>query len=191
MRTIYVLSLVTVAKINPPCFDKRWRYRVPPPRPFMSFCQCLSIINTDVCVEFYEILNILSASKSPEDILRFDTLPWQQYFRYQYSLDSFTSAVFWHYSDEVWSKLGKSKMLNSKHFKMTHFLLPVGGAITLPHNCHIDAIGFIHRTNHWIVIKIRQCMWTLLDTSCLSILAITSSPRHGQTIRDIKNPSAI
>ncbi len=28
--------------------------------------------------------------------------------------------------------------------KMTHFLLPVGGAITLPHNCHIDAIGFIH-----------------------------------------------
>ncbi len=75
--------------------------------------------------------------------------------------------------------------------KMTHFLLPVGGAITLPHNCHIDAIGFIHRTNDWIVIKIRQCMWTLLDTSCISILAITSSPRHGQTIRDIKNPSAI
>ncbi len=35
---------------------------MPPPRPFMSFCQCLSIINTDVCVEFYEILNILSAS---------------------------------------------------------------------------------------------------------------------------------
>ncbi len=75
--------------------------------------------------------------------------------------------------------------------KITHFLLPVGGAITLPHNCHIDAIGFIHRTNHWIVIKIRQCMWTLLDTSCLSILAITSSPRHGQTVWDIKNPSAI
>ncbi len=34
-------------------------------------------------------------------------------------------------------------------------------------------------------------MWTLLDTSCISILAITSSPRHGQTVRDIKNPSAI
>ncbi len=33
--------------------------------------------------------------------------------------------------------------------KMTHFLLPVGGAITLPHNCHINAIGFIHRTNRW------------------------------------------
>ncbi len=70
--------------------------------------------------------------------------------------------------------------------KMTHFLLPVGGAITLPHNCHIDAIGFIHRTNHWSVIKIRQCMWTLLDTSCISILAITSSPRHRQTVRNIK-----
>ncbi len=55
---------------------------------------------------------------------------------------------------------------------MTHFLLPVGGAITLTHNCHIDAIGFIHRTNHWSVIKIRQCMWTLLDTSCISILVI-------------------
>ncbi len=75
IRTIYILSLVTVAKTNPPCFDKRWRYRVPPPRPFMNFCQCLSIINTDVCVEFYEILNMLSASKSPERILRFDTLP--------------------------------------------------------------------------------------------------------------------
>ncbi len=33
--------------------------------------------------------------------------------------------------------------------KMTHFLLPVGGAITLPHNWHINAIGFIHRTNRW------------------------------------------
>ncbi len=66
MRTIYVLSLVTVAKINPQGFDKRWRYRVPPPRPFMNFCQCLSIINTYVCVEFDEIPNILSASKSPE-----------------------------------------------------------------------------------------------------------------------------
>ncbi len=65
MRTIYVLSLVTVDKINPSSFDKRWRYRVPPPR-LLNFCQCLSIINTDVCVEFYEILNILSASKSPE-----------------------------------------------------------------------------------------------------------------------------
>ncbi len=72
--------------------------------------------------------------------------------------------------------------------KMTHFLLPVGGAITLPHNCHIDAIGFIHRTNHWSVIKIRQCMWTLLDTSCISILAITSSPRHGQTFEISKIP---
>ncbi len=67
---------------------------MPHPRPFMSFCQCLSIINTDVCVEFYEIINILSASKSPEDILRFETLPWQQYFRYQYSLDSFHIGRF-------------------------------------------------------------------------------------------------
>ncbi len=67
IKTIYILSLVTVAKTNPPSFDKRWRYRVPPPRPFMSFFQSLSIINTDVCVEFYEILNILSASKSPEN----------------------------------------------------------------------------------------------------------------------------
>jgi len=62
IRPIYILSLVTVAKTNPPSFDKRWRYRVLP----LSFCQSLSLINTDVCVEFYEILNILSASKSPE-----------------------------------------------------------------------------------------------------------------------------
>ncbi len=43
-------------------------------------------------------------------------LPWQQYFRYQYFLYSFTSAVFLQYSDEVWSKL-ESKMVNSKHFE--------------------------------------------------------------------------
>ncbi len=61
---MYILSLVTVAKTNPQSFDKRWRYRVLPPRPFMSYCQCPSIINTDVCVEFYE--SALSASKSPE-----------------------------------------------------------------------------------------------------------------------------
>ncbi len=34
-------------------------------------------------------------------------------------------------------------------------------------------------------------MWLLLDASCLSFLAITSSPRHGQTVRDIKNILAI
>ncbi len=72
--------------------------------------------------------------------------------------------------------------------KTTHFLLPVGGAITLPHNCQIDAIGFIHRTNHWSVIKIRQCMWNLLDTSCISILTITSSPRHGKPFEISKIP---
>ncbi len=92
MRTIYVLSLVTVAKINPHILTKG------------RAIECLlhaRVINTDVCVEFYEILNNLSASKPPEEILRFDTLPWQQYFRYQYSLHSFTSAVFFQYSDEV------------------------------------------------------------------------------------------
>ncbi len=65
MRPKYVPSLVTVAKTNPPSFLKRWRYAVPLPLPFMSFCQCLSIINTDMCVEFHEILSILSTSKSP------------------------------------------------------------------------------------------------------------------------------
>ncbi len=62
---------------------------------------------------------------------------------------------------------------------MTHFLLPVGGAITLTPNSHIYALG------------IRQCMWMLLDASCLSFFAINSSPRHRQTVRDIKNILAI
>ncbi len=66
----------------------------------MSFCQCLSIINTDVCVEFYEILNNLSASKSPEEILRFDTVPWQQYLRYNIPFTVSQPAVFLQYSDE-------------------------------------------------------------------------------------------
>ncbi len=66
IRTIYVPSLVSVAKTNPPIFDKRWRYRAPLPRPFMSFFQCLTTINTHMCVEFHDILSMLSASKSPE-----------------------------------------------------------------------------------------------------------------------------
>ncbi len=66
IRTIYVPSLVSVAKTNPPHFDKRWRYRAPLPRPFMSFFQCLTTINTHMCVEFHDILSMLSASKSPE-----------------------------------------------------------------------------------------------------------------------------
>ncbi len=75
--------------------------------------------------------------------------------------------------------------------KMTHFLLPVGGAITLTPNSHIYALGIIQRTKPWSLIKIRQCMWMLLDASCLSFFAINSSPRHGQTVRDIKNILAI
>ncbi len=86
---LYVQCLVTVAKTYPPSLVKRWRYRVPLPRPFMSFCQCISIINTDMCVEFDGILSMLCASK-------FDTLLWQQHLGYQYPLNSFTSAVFLH-----------------------------------------------------------------------------------------------
>ncbi len=75
--------------------------------------------------------------------------------------------------------------------KMTHFLLPVGGAITLTPNSHVYALGIIQRTKPWSLIKIRQCMWMLLDASCLSFFTINSSPRHGQTVRDIKNILAI
>ncbi len=75
--------------------------------------------------------------------------------------------------------------------KMTLFLLPVGGAITLTPNSQIYALSIIQRTKPWSLIKISQCMWLLLDASCLSFLAITSSPRHGQTVRDIKNIFAI
>ena len=75
--------------------------------------------------------------------------------------------------------------------KMTHFLLPVGGAITLTPNSHIYAIDIIQRIIWWSLIKIRKCMWTVLDTSCFSFLAIISTPRHEQTVRDIKNPLAI
>lgn len=87
----------------------------------MRFCQCLPLINTDVCFEFHEILSILSASKTPEKNLKFDELPWQQHLRYQEYLNSFTSAMFWCYSDEVWNKPGKNKRLISKHFKDVTF----------------------------------------------------------------------
>ena len=75
--------------------------------------------------------------------------------------------------------------------KMTHFLLPVGGAITLTPNSHIYAIGIIQGTNQWSLIKIKECMWMWLDFACLSFFALISTPRHGQTVRDIKNPLAI
>ena len=75
--------------------------------------------------------------------------------------------------------------------KMTHFVLPVGGAITLDPNSHINVISIIKRTNPWSWIKIRKCMWMLLDTSCFSFFALISTPRHGETVRDIKNPLAI
>ena len=75
--------------------------------------------------------------------------------------------------------------------KMTHFLLPVGGAITLTPNSHIYAIDIIQWIIWWSLIKIRKCMWMVLDTSCFSFLAIISKPRHEQTVWDIKNPLAI
>ena len=34
-------------------------------------------------------------------------------------------------------------------------------------------------------------MWMLLDISCFSFFALISTPRHEQTVRDIKNPLAI
>ncbi len=95
--------------------------------------------------------------------------------------------MFLQYSDEVWSKLGKSKMVNSKHFE-NHTSAASWWRYNFAHNCHIDAIGFIHRTNHLNCDQIRQCMWTFISYFCLSILAITSSPRHGQTVWDSKIP---
>ncbi len=83
-------------------------------------------------------------------------------------------------------------MLNSKHFE--NDTLPAAswlGAITLTPNSHVYALGIIQRTKPWSLIKIRQCMWMLLDASCLSFFIINSSPRHGQTVRDIKNILAI
>ena len=74
---------------------------------------------------------------------------------------------------------------------MAHFLLPVGGAIMLTLNSHIYTISIIQRTNQWSLIKFRKGMWMLLDISCFSLFALISTPRHGQTVRDIKNPLAI
>ncbi len=69
MRPKYVPSW-WLDKTNPPSFLKRWRYAVPLPRPFMSFCQCVSIINTDMCVEFHENLSMLSAPNHRKRIFK-------------------------------------------------------------------------------------------------------------------------
>jgi len=37
---------------------------------------------------------------------------------------------------------------------VTHFLLPVGGAITLTHNSHIHVISLLQWTHCWSFIKI-------------------------------------
>ena len=73
-------------------------------------------------------------------------------------------------------------------FKMTHFLLSVGSAITLAPNSYIYVIGIIQWTNSWSLIKIRKCMWMLLDISCFSFFALISTPRHSQTFEISKIP---
>ena len=45
--------------------------------------------------------------------------------------------------------------------KETHFLLPVGGAITLTHKSYIHVIGLLQRTHSWSFIKMNQCMQKL------------------------------
>ncbi len=74
--------------------------------------------------------------------------------------------------------------------KMTHFLLPVGGVITLTHNSHIHVIVLLQQAHCWSFIEIGWCMLKLWHTSCFTFLAIISFPRHGQTVWDIKNPLA-
>ncbi len=144
-----------------------------------------------MCVEFHDILNMLSASKSPETNFQVWTLPWQQYLDINIPFTVLHRLCF----DIILMKFEANRLKIrcwiQSILKMTHFLLPVGGAITLTPNSHIYALGIIQRTKPWSLIKIRQCMWMLLDASCLSFFAINSSPRHGQTVRDIKNILAI
>ncbi len=70
---------------------KSWRYRVPPSCLFMSLCQ-LTIINTNACVNFHEILSMLSASKIPEKNVKVWHLK-QQPSSYQKSLQFYISHV--------------------------------------------------------------------------------------------------
>ncbi len=154
----YVPSLVSVAKTNPPIFDKRWRYRVPFPRPFMSFFQCLTTINTHMCVEFHDILNMLSASKSPETNFQVDTLPWQQYLDINIPFTVLHRPCF----DIILMKFEANRLKIrcwiQSILKMTHFLLPVGGAITLTPNSHIYALG-INTTNKTLKFDQNQTMY--------------------------------
>ncbi len=150
----------------------------------------VSIINTDMCWVSWNSKHDQNQNHQKR-ILKFDTLPWQQYFRYHYSIIDlhrpwFDIIVMTFEANQV-----KIRCWIQSILKMTHFLLPVGGAITLTPNSHIYAIGIIQQTNHWSLIKIRQCMWMWLGISCFSFLTITSSPRPEQTVWDIKNPFAI
>ncbi len=182
---------MSVAKTNPPIFDKRWRYRAPLPRPFMSFFQCLTTINTHMCVEFHDILNMLSASNHQKQISSLKRCHGNSIIDINIPFTVLHRPCF----DIILMKFEANRLKIrcwiQSILKMTHFLLPVGGAITLTPNSHIYALGIIQRTKPWSLIKIRQCMWMLLDASCLSFFAINSSPRHGQTVRDIKNILAI
>ncbi len=135
-----------------------------------------------MCVEFHDILTCYLLQNHQKQIFKFETLPWQQYYRYQYSLHSFTSAVF----DIILMKFEANRLKIrcwiQSILKMTHFLLPVGGAITLTPNSHIYALGIIQRTKPWSLIKIRQCMWMLLDASCLSFFhKFIASPRANRS----------
>ncbi len=115
------------------------------------------------------------------------TLPWQQYYRYQYSLHSFTSAVFWTYSDEVWSKSIKNKMLNSSILKNDTLLLPVGGAILWLLIVTSMRSASYNRTKPWSLIQ-NQTMYVDVIRRFLSLIFHHKFIAYatGKPVRDIK-----
>ncbi len=97
-RVSYEYVQVCVSYTSSFLMCSRGRRRASVPRPGPSLSGILTATGSNVCANFQEFLTMLSPPKMPPDslkitkkrILRFDTLPWQQYFRYQYSPSEFS-----------------------------------------------------------------------------------------------------
>ncbi len=135
----------------------RGRRRASVPRPGPSLSGVLTAAGSNVCANFQEFLTMLTPPKMPDSLkITKKYWIWGLTRCHDNSIldinNPFTVShrpCFYSILMKFEANWVKVRWWIQSILKMTHFLLPVGGAITLPHNCHINAIGFIHRTNRW------------------------------------------
>ncbi len=158
----------------------------------------LTATGSNVCANFQEFLTMLSLPKCPDSLKITKKEYWGLTRCHGNSILDINipfrvshRPCFLQYSDEVWSKLGKSKMVNSKHFE--NHTLPAASwwryKLCLIIVTSMRSASYTEQTTE---LWSNQTMYVDFIRHFLSLNSRhTSSPRHGQTVWDIKNPSAI